>query len=647
MPTPFFRPTILKRPRTLAAAAMYRLSLRLSILVCIVAGLTYWHLQRTLADQTRTSLINYVTQRGQREVQKFDLATQNHQAMSDHIRRALYKPLEELNDAEVKKRFAQFFVGDKRGVYTDLDADTLDTWQDPSFFHGSHVPLDVYEMRRVLVLRELIGFYGRAYRRQFVSTYITTTANSDLTFWPGLSWGSVKAKEDGDGREEEYYWTGDEKHNPQRTTQWTGIYHDDIAQAWMVSAVTPIYSEDKLMAMLGHDILLDDMLLRASKDRLEGTENAVFQRDGQLIFYPAYTEKLIAADGKLKLQDADESMRKLYDAIDQYLQENPDNILGCVDTEEFYYAFYHFSSPEWIFTVIYPKSLIVSNALSASKFVFVLSGISLLIELLLLASALRLHVVSPLRNFVAQAENLVQQQGTVKDKNKNIDKDDDEIGQLTKTFQSMMQVLSQRDATLAAQNSRLEAMVQMRTGTLEQRTQEMQSVLDHVSEGLALIDRRGHVAAERSAQLLRWFGDIHPGTLLATHLHTFAPDFASWLEAGLAHIAEEQAPPNVILRQLPKQFTAHCIDGITRTFTVSYSFISREKYNTAKYSLQQVQNTTRDQKNQPVLHEKTDRDGDRILVTIVAHEHHGAASNPLTNPSSNPPSSPPILPEAA
>jgi two-component system chemotaxis sensor kinase CheA len=118
----------------------------------------------------------------------------------------------------------------------------------------------------------------------------------------------------------------------------------------------------------------------------------------------------------------------------------------------------------------------------------------------------------------------------------------------------------------------LEATVAARTAELAQRNHGMRLVLDNLAQGFVTIGLDGVLAPERSAIVDRWFGAPDPGATLPGHLRRLAPDFAGWLELGLGELHDGVLPPELVIHQLPKRFTAGPL-----TLDVGYSAIGGAK----------------------------------------------------------------------
>ncbi len=98
---------------------------------------------------------------------------------------------------------------------------------------------------------------------------------------------------------------------------------------------------------------------------------------------------------------------------------------------------------------------------------------------------------------------------------------------------------------------------------LDHRSVEMTIILDHVAQGLAVVDLEGALAYETSAALLRWFGE--PTTRPLWHYLFEDPETAAWCELGFASLRDGMIPAEVVLAQLPAR-----LDRAGRNYRVEY-----------------------------------------------------------------------------
>lgn len=116
----------------------------------------------------------------------------------------------------------------------------------------------------------------------------------------------------------------------------------------------------------------------------------------------------------------------------------------------------------------------------------------------------------------------------------------------------------------------LERIVQTRTLALDARNQDMRVVLDHVDQGLLIVDRQGVMSVERSAIMNAWFGEVNAGTKFASFLGRRAPIEAEMFELAYEDVLSGVLPLEVTLAQLPKGF-----EWGSRAFSLNYTPIMR------------------------------------------------------------------------
>lgn len=143
------------------------------------------------------------------------------------------------------------------------------------------LPIDADIRRRGLTIYELTNEFGPAWHNRFQDPYITTPENIMVIYWPEVP----RWCQDEDTSlympDEEYVWVVDAEHDPERKTVWTGLFYDHVADVWMVSGEIPVYQQDRQIATIGHDIVMNELLEWALKDRLEGTYNIVLRAAGR------------------------------------------------------------------------------------------------------------------------------------------------------------------------------------------------------------------------------------------------------------------------------------------------------------------------------------------------------------------------------
>jgi signal transduction histidine kinase len=130
---------------------------------------------------------------------------------------------------------------------------------------------------------------------------------------------------------------------------------------------------------------------------------------------------------------------------------------------------------------------------------------------------------------------------------------DDEIGDLGRAFNQMLQELDESYKKLESLNRTLEHRVETRTRELGQRNRDMRLVLDNVNQGFLTMSREGVLAEERSAIVTRWLGASAPNQRFVAYIGRHDQGFAEAFQLGWEVLLEGLLPLELCLTQLPKR----------------------------------------------------------------------------------------------
>jgi signal transduction histidine kinase len=84
-----------------------------------------------------------------------------------------------------------------------------------------------------------------------------------------------------------FYYEADQSHNPERKVVWTAPYVDPAGAGWMVSAIAPVYSPDRLEAVVGVDITVGDIVDHVLNINFSADSYAMLVgRDGTILALP-------------------------------------------------------------------------------------------------------------------------------------------------------------------------------------------------------------------------------------------------------------------------------------------------------------------------------------------------------------------------
>ncbi len=117
----------------------------------------------------------------------------------------------------------------------------------------------------------------------------------------------------------------------------------------------------------------------------------------------------------------------------------------------------------------------------------------------------------------------------------------------------------------------LEKIVAQRTRALDQKTRDIQLVLDNAAQGFLTADLDGRLAPEHSRAVREWLGIPRAGVEVWDFFAPAGESFCTWLRFGWESLADEALPMELLLDQLPSRFEVD-----ERTFQVEYRLVTGE-----------------------------------------------------------------------
>lgn len=546
--------------RSIATQSLWSMTVRITLLVCLTSGLAYWHLEQTLHESATLQLEKYIGERGPHESQRFVLAEQNLGRMKEELTRIYADP-----KSDGRAVFDDRWELRPDGTWRQQNA-KIDLQRQPTSFYGNQVPITDELKSRLGLHTTFVEQFGTAYKAQFADTYITIPENGNVVLFPGENWGDG-APSDLDVRKEVYLTVAAPENNPKREIAWTGMYYDVAFKMWMVSVENPVDRDGQWVAVIGHDVLLDELMARAINDHLPGTANVLFHPDGRLISHPDQIEAIQKSNGTLTMNDLGPRYAAMY-ALAKSTPGAESGVVVDFPEGDSILAIYQLGGTDWYFAVDYPNALVTSAALSSAKFVFALGAFTLLSELGILYFIMRKKIAGPLQVLMGGAERLGSGDLSVHMKVEG----DDEFGQLAESFNTMTQAIRSRDTALADHAASLEATVASRTSELDHRNRAMRMVLDTVQQALVIVDLEGRMTAERSAMADNWFGEVPADRSFASYVRPHNAVFAEWFSMGLEALQEGTLPVTLLVEQMPKR-----LKHGERTLEVGYQPIREDE----------------------------------------------------------------------
>jgi hypothetical protein len=305
----------------------------------------------------------YVVERAQRENNIFALAQDNHALLKASLIEKLTGKNDEQQEkihkakSEMNSLFYYLFVRDADGVIRNRQKHFEGNKQSCVYINKS-LPITTNLKRQVLIFYELTNQYGQAWSNRFSNTYLFTT-DKIIRYWPDIPSWCQDATADLDLTQTESFRMAEPQYNPERTTLWTGVHYDAVANEWLVSAVTPVDIQGQNIINIGSDIELNELLERALTQRLPNTYNMIFRNDGRLIAHPRWIYQMMDKGGHFNmLEDGDEKLKQIF-----YLVQKTG--VGVVEDQENYQylAISKIRATGWYFVVAFPKTFIAGTAL--------------------------------------------------------------------------------------------------------------------------------------------------------------------------------------------------------------------------------------------------------------------------------------------
>ncbi len=463
-----------KRKGSLTTPTLIKTALSMGVVIIASTGIGYFQVISRVTAQSLAKLEQYVGLRAERERAIFSLAEDNHVL----LKQALLERLKAQGDRDPKAEFDQLFVTYKDGTIRNRP-EIFNIDKTPGVFLSKNVKVDADMRRRVMTYYETLSAYGPAWRNRFANSYTQIPENGMVMYMHEYPW-ALKAPSRGSFRvtDDESFQITRKVYAPERKTVWTGIYYDQVADAWMASCVTPLDVNGRHIATLGHDILIDELRERTINDALEGTYNMIFREDGRLVAHPQLMEEIQQGNGQFSIaQSENPHLRQIFEIV---TQQKENRIVDNPGYNE-YLAVTTIDEPGWRLVTVFPKSLLEQEAFATAQLILMLGLTALLIEIIVVFFILRRQISAPLNKLMEATESIAAGNLDVK-----VDATQpNELGRLGYLFNKMSQQVRESFAALARTNEELEFRVEKRTTELKKAMEAADAANQAKSEFLA------------------------------------------------------------------------------------------------------------------------------------------------------------------
>ncbi len=502
-------------PRTsLARSTLLKMGVRIAVVIALTTLFSYLHMLRTLRAETLLQLDRYVTEHGLREQALFVQAEDNLAI----LKKALEQRIRSFGQEDPSARFDSVLTRRPDGTLRNRP-ESFDGTKMSGVFVAKGVNVDAELRRRILAARDVTDQYGPAFHVRFMNTYVMLPEGVALGYWPETPTWCQEAPPDLPVASLEYFTISLPENNPRRETVWSGIYADPISKQWGVSVSTPLDMDGRHVATINHDILLPELMDRATHESLPGAYNMLLRDDGQLIAHPALKTEgatsgfhilsATAQPGEARLGSG-ESREHLRRILELVKNRPPGQAVLHLPEYDEYIAVARLKGPGWNFITVLPEQVVSSAAFAASRYVLLFGVGALILELVIMYWVLRQQLTRPLLDFTQAADRVAAGDFQFKLDTSRAD----ELGRLSQAFQLMAGEVQKREESLMHANEGLEQRVEERTHELRELHQRLvetarqagraeiaTSVLHNVGNVLNSVHTTALVATERLTEL--------------------------------------------------------------------------------------------------------------------------------------------------
>ncbi len=560
------------RPQaSLSRSTLVKMGVRIAAVIAMTTLLSYLHVLGTVRAEHLERLASYVAERAHREEIIFLLAEDNHVVLRDAFTERLQQA--GADDARFARLVRRLPDGTWRNAPESFDGRRM-----PGIFIPRELTPDADLRHRVLAAYDVLSSYGPAFHPRFTNTYIVLPEGVVVLYWPERPTYFQDAASDFSILSLDFLTRTVPENNPTRHTVWCDVYADPHTHGWMVTVATPVDVGGRHVATLGNDVLLAELMERASQDHLPGAYNMILGDEGQPIVHPELAPALDEhpqGPTPLGTEGQRERLRRMF----AHLQAAPGQTVVEEPEEDAYLGHARLEGPGWNLVTVLPTHVVSKPAVQAARYVLVFGMASLLLELGIMSWVLRRQITEPLSRFTQATDRVASGETELALDTAR----QDELGQLAGAFRRMADQVRRREEELRLANDGLERRVAERTQELtalhgrlveaarrEGMAEIATNVLHNVGNVLSSVTSSTQLARERLHQLR-----IEPVGRMAALLREHQADLSAFLgqdERGRVllpfmdqlgqHLAEERQRILALLDEVGR-YTEHIGDIIT------------------------------------------------------------------------------------
>lgn len=447
-------------PRSISRLALRAMAIRLFIVVLLSSIGGYWYNYQIFKDNIVKELEKYTLDRTERETLRFNFAEKNLKILGDAF-------IQKLNGGapRAEEHFNSIF--EKLPDKTFRQKDLRDNFQTQFFFEEGFTPTPQIK-KNLSIADQLLNNFGYAWSSMFINVWLVSDKKYAALFWPKRPEIMKNAPKSFKFETHEWVTMGFPENNPSQQVRWSGPYHDELTNDWVISVNYPFYFKNEFQFSLAMDVELAALYRRTMKNSIADTYHIIFRDDGRLIIHPELMEKIAKADGHYFINEQEPKiLEDIYGAV-----RSSDKTIVYDDKNDLILAKGKIKGPDWWFVVVYPKTNLEFIARRTGLFVALIGFLSLLVELIMLRQVLQKYVALPIHKLIDATSRITRGDAEVRVEVSS----EDEIGHLAESFNTMGDKIMERDHKLIEQASVLETQVKERTTELDaQRAKSYQA----------------------------------------------------------------------------------------------------------------------------------------------------------------------------
>ena len=319
-----------------------------------------------------------------------------------------------------------------------------------------------------------------------------------------------------------WYLSANAENNPDQMVMWSPVYVDATGCGLMITAAAPVYiNDDEFLGVIGIDVTLDAITLNMEATKLPGRGYfLLIDNHGHAVAMPeeGYNDFMgrPSEEGEFAPNVTSEARLEFTSLLDNIATEKNGFTTAEINGTELFIAFSKMNNTGWaLVSVVRAESILQSIAqlqdeMRQSTNILIFGnilpvGFTLLVIIIVIGSLLTNHMMKPVRKLSETAHQIATGRWNVETANPV---SEDEIGQLTNSFNFMISELKKSRAELEKYSIDLERKVKERTKELDEKVIKLTeseaanlSILEDLNETIANLEKAEEEIKEKNVDL--------------------------------------------------------------------------------------------------------------------------------------------------